>query len=257
MLSWSLGLAAGLWPRAEGPIVALADLLLALPIVLLAMLVLLLAGPSASAVTATLVALSWPAFARIVCAQVLAVRHAPHVEAARALGATEWHVARRHILPATYTLMPAKFVLTVRLALFTEATLAFLGLGDPATKSWGAMLGWAFNDPLLFTRGAWLWCVLPPALSISLAVLATSWLASALDDTTRAWRIGCDVRAIRTERWWHDATTGFEPPGRLQRPVEQPEIVDEIVAPRLAANLHRLDARAQVGHEIFGTYRSI
>jgi peptide/nickel transport system permease protein len=71
--------------------------------------------------------------------------------------------------------------LTVRFALFAEATLAFLGLGDPTARSWGTMLGWAFNDPLIFASGAWTWWVLPPALAIVGAVLATTWL-SADDD---------------------------------------------------------------------------
>jgi peptide/nickel transport system permease protein len=82
------------------------------------------------------------------------------------------------VLPATRPLLPATLTLAVRGALFGEATLAFLGLGDPAAGSWGTMLGWAFNDPLLFARGAWRWWALPPAIAIAVAVVATSWLAS-------------------------------------------------------------------------------
>jgi ABC-type dipeptide/oligopeptide/nickel transport system permease subunit len=182
VLSWALGIAAGLWRWAEAPAMALADLLLALPNLPLAMLVVALAGASVGSLVATLVVLSWPAFARIVRAHVLAVRHAPYVEAARALGATESRVALRHVLPTTLPLLPAKLILTVRLALFTEATLTFLGLGDPGAKSWGTMLGWAFNDPLLFARPAWLWWALPPALAIAAAVVATSWVAQAFVD---------------------------------------------------------------------------
>lgn len=181
LLSWTVGIASGLWSRAEAPLMSVADLLLALPNLPLAMLVIVLSGASVRTVMVTLVVLSWPAFARIVRAQVLTVRAQPFVEAARAIGASELRVATRHVLPATLPLLPAKLILTVRLALFGEASLAFLGLGDPSAKSWGTMLGWAFNDGLLFSRSAWVWWVLPPALCIAAAVVGTSWIASGLE----------------------------------------------------------------------------
>jgi ABC-type dipeptide/oligopeptide/nickel transport system permease subunit len=191
-LAWGVGIAAGLWRRAEGPLVAATDLLLALPSIPLYLLVVSLVGPSQRNVVLTLGLLSWPAFARIVRAQVIAFRSAPFVEAARALGASPLRVALVHVLPGTIGLLPAKLVLIVRFAIFTEATLAFLGLGDPAAKSWGTMLGWAFEYPLLFARGAWAWWVLPPAASIALLVLATSWIATSLETMherkAHAWR---------------------------------------------------------------------
>jgi len=178
VLSWVAGVASGFWSRLDAPITGLADLLLALPGVPLAMLVVTLVGPSLTAVVVTLGALSWPGFARIVRAQVLGLRTRPYVMAGRALGAAELRLAVRHIMPGTLELLPAKIVLTVRFAVFGEATLAFLGLGDPSTPSWGGMLGWAFNDPLLFTRPTWGWLVGPPALLITLTVLATTWLTT-------------------------------------------------------------------------------
>lgn len=181
LLSWVAGVTAGFWPRLDAPVTGLADLLLALPGVPLAMLVVTLVGPSVGAIVATLGALSWPGFARIVRAQVLVVRARPYVTASRALGATDLRLAVWHIVPGTFELLPAKIVLTVRYAVFGEATLAFLGLGDPATPSWGGMLGWAFNDPLLFTRPTWGWLVGPPALLIALTVLATTWIATGVE----------------------------------------------------------------------------
>jgi ABC-type dipeptide/oligopeptide/nickel transport system permease subunit len=180
-LSWTVGIIAGLWQRAEGPLMALTDLFLALPALPLYLLVVTLVGASQQHVALTLGLLSWPAFARIVRAQSITLRSRPYVEAARSLGATPLRLARVHLLPGTMPLLPAKLILTVRFALFAEATLAFLGLGDPAATSWGTMLSWAFRDPLLFSRDAWLWWTGPPALSIALVVLATTWLASDLD----------------------------------------------------------------------------
>lgn len=180
-LSWAVGLMAGTRRWAEAPLMAVTDLLLALPSLPLYLLVVALVGPSQRQVILALGLLSWPAFARVVRSRVLTVRHAPYVEAARALGGGPAHVALRHILPATWYLLPAKLALTVRFALLAEATLAFLGLGDTSAPSWGTTLAWAFADPLLFARGAWTWWALPPAASIVLVVLATTWLATGLE----------------------------------------------------------------------------
>jgi peptide/nickel transport system permease protein len=174
-LAWGAGLAAGLSVRVEGAIMSITDLLLALPGLPLYVLVLSLLGPSQVHVAALLGLLGWPAFARVVRAQVIGVRTAGYVEAVRCLGGSWTRVALRHVLPATLTLLPAHLVLTVRFAVFAEATLAFLGLGDSATQSWGTLLAWAFANPLLFTTRAWTWLVLPPALGIALLVVLASW----------------------------------------------------------------------------------
>ncbi|HEX2193956.1 MAG TPA: ABC transporter permease subunit, partial [Candidatus Limnocylindria bacterium] len=113
-LSWTIGVAAGLWRRAEPPLLAAADLLLALPTLPLYMLIVALAGPGQPTLVVTLGLLTWPAFARIVRAQVLAVRGRLYVEAARALGAGELRRALVHVLPATFALLPANVVATVR-----------------------------------------------------------------------------------------------------------------------------------------------
>ena len=181
-LSWGIGLAAGLWPRGEAILVGVADLLLALPAVPLYLLVMALIGPGQIHLILVLGLLSWPAFARVVRARVIAVRHEAYVDAARALGADALRVAVYHVAPATLELLPAKLVLTVRFAIFAEATLAFLGLDDPSAPSWGTMLGWAFRNPVAFIDGSWTWWVLPPALAIVAAVLSTTWLATGEDD---------------------------------------------------------------------------
>ena len=180
VLAWSVGIAAGLNRLVAPPLMAVTDGLLALPQLPLFLLAVALLGPSQFAVALVLAALGWPAFARLIRAHVQGVRDASFVEAARSLGATRSHIAVVHVLPATLSLLPATLALTVRYALFGEATLAFLGLGDPTVKSWGSMLAWDFGDPLLFARAAWAWRVLPPATAIVLVVLATTWVATGL-----------------------------------------------------------------------------
>ena len=180
-LSWGVGLAAGMSWAAESLLLPLAELLLALPSLPLYLLTVTLVGPSLPHLILALALLSWPAFARIVRSLVLTVRAAPYVEAAQAIGASPTHVLRRHLLPATLDVLPTKLILTVRFAVFTEATLAFLGLSDPTTISCGTMLNHAFDDPLLFSRPVWPWLVLPPAAAIVLLVLGTVGFSQALE----------------------------------------------------------------------------
>ena len=80
---------------------------------------------------------SWPTTARLVRAQTIAVESRPYIERARALGGGHWHVMTRHVLPNVMPLVLAQTTLGISTAILTEATLAFLGLGDPTVVSWG------------------------------------------------------------------------------------------------------------------------
>jgi peptide/nickel transport system permease protein len=159
---------------------AITDLLLALPGLPLYVLILTLVGPSQAHVAVLLGLLSWPAFARVVRAQVITVRTAPYIEAVHCLGGTWIRIALHHVMPATLSLLPANLVLTARFAVFAEATLAFLGLGDSASVSWGTLLGLTFANPLLFTTRAWTWLVLPPAFGIAMLIVLASWAGTRL-----------------------------------------------------------------------------
>ncbi len=179
-LSWVIGLLAGFFRRAEAPLMALTDLLLALPNIPFYLLALTLLGPDRRNLILVLALISWPTFARIIRSVVLQTRSAGYVEASRMLGAPGFHVIRHHLLPATLGVLPTKLVLTVRFAVFAEGTLAFLGLGTNDAISWGMMLNWAFSDPLLFSRPGWPWLVLTPTLVITALVLASVWVSSGI-----------------------------------------------------------------------------
>jgi ABC-type dipeptide/oligopeptide/nickel transport system permease subunit len=181
-LSWAVGLLAGFFRWAEAPLMTATDLLLSLPAIPLYMLVVTLVGPSQTTIAVTLGLLSWPTFAKIVRGRVIDLRRQPFVTGARAVGATEQRILARHIIPGTYSLMSAKLVITLRFALFAEATLAFLGLGDPVVQSWGTMLRWAFASQSLFLTVAWTWWVIPPAVGIAGVVFAAAWLAQSYDE---------------------------------------------------------------------------
>ena len=76
---------------------------------------------------------------------MLTLRERDYVDRSRALGASNWHLMTRHILPNVAPLILANTTLTVPVVILSEATLSFLGLGDPANVSWGKMLDQAFE----------------------------------------------------------------------------------------------------------------
>lgn len=184
VLAWAVGLISGYAPGG-GFIIAASDLLLAIPALPLLVLLVAYGGTGLAYTIIAMALLSWPAFARIVRSQVLSTRERDYVLAARAAGAGSLRVVTRHILPETVPVIVTKFVLTVRWAILIEATLAFLGLTDPGSISWGNMLNHAFRDPLLFTRNAWVWSALPPATAIVIVVLSLALVAQITEPMAR------------------------------------------------------------------------
>jgi peptide/nickel transport system permease protein len=122
---------------------------------------------------------TWPSTARLVRAQALSVKERPYVERARALGASNWHLINRHILPNTMPVIMANTVLIVAVAILSEAALSFLGLGDPFSLSWGQILEQA-NSGAASSNGAW-WWLGAPGLCIVLVVLAFTMIGFAFD----------------------------------------------------------------------------
>jgi peptide/nickel transport system permease protein len=131
-----------------------------------------LLSPSLFVLIAVIGLTSWAGTARVVRAQVLTLKERPFVERARALGASDSYVLRTHVLPNTLPLIFANTVIIVAVAILAEASLAFLGLGDPNSISWGTMLENAFNAGAP-SAGAW-WYVIPPGLCITTLVLAVA-----------------------------------------------------------------------------------
>ena len=105
---------------------------------------------------------------------MLTLKERAFVERARALGATNGHIIRRHILPNALPLIFANTVLIVAVAILAEAGLSFLGLGDPTRISWGTMLENGF-DAAAPSAGAW-WYIVPPGLCITVLVFAIGLL---------------------------------------------------------------------------------
>jgi peptide/nickel transport system permease protein len=176
-----VGIVAGYFGRwTETLLMRLTDWFLVIPFLPLAIVLASLLGRSLVIIIFVIGITSWPSTARIVRAQVLSVKTRPYVERARALGATNWHLTTRHILPNVGPIIFANTVLLVAIAILSETTLSFLGLGDPLSISWGTILEAAFNEGAA-TAGNWWWLV-PPGVAIVLVVLAFTMCGYALDE---------------------------------------------------------------------------
>jgi len=158
----------------------ITDFFLVIPDLALQIVLVAIIGPSLGTIIFVIGALGWTTTARLVRSQTLTVRERKYVMRARAIGAGDAHILRRHILPAVLPLMLANMVLVISLAILSESTLAFLGLGDPTVISWGQMLNFAFGRGAV-SAGAW-WALIPPGMAIVWVVLATTLLGTALED---------------------------------------------------------------------------
>jgi oligopeptide/dipeptide ABC transporter ATP-binding protein len=156
------------------------DFFLVIPDLALQIVIIAIAGPSLLNIILVIGALGWTTTARLVRSQTLSVRERKFVMRARAIGAGDLHILRRHVLPQVLPLMLANMVLVISLAILEESTLAFIGLGDPTLISWGQMLNFAFGRSAM-SAGAW-WALIPPGLAIVWVVLGTTLLGTALEE---------------------------------------------------------------------------
>lgn len=176
-----IGIIAGYFGKlTEEGLMRFTDIFLVIPQLPFMLLIAALAGSSLFNIIVVIGALSWPSTARIVRSQVLTVKERTFIERARAIGASDGHIIRKHVLPNVIPLMFANTILIIAVAILTESTLAFLGLGDPLVISWGSMLHYAFTS-MAMLNGAW-WYFVPPGFCIALVVLGFTFLGYAMDE---------------------------------------------------------------------------
>lgn len=178
-----IGLYAGYYGGwRESSLMGVTNWFLVIPFLPLAIVLSVILTPSLYTVIFVIGITSWPSTARVIRAQVLTVKTRTYVERARALGASDWHMMTRHILPNVGPLIFANAILIVAVAILTETTLSFLGLGpDPQTTiSWGTILEQAFGQGAAYSN--YWWWIVPPGVAIILLVLAFTMIGYALDD---------------------------------------------------------------------------
>jgi len=180
-LGVTLGLIAGFYGGwVEELVMRLADVTLAFPTLLLLIAMVAAFQPSMAVVFATIGVVGWAGIARLVRGQVLVVRQLEYIQAIRALGARDWRIMLRHVLPNVIAPVVIAATLGVAGAIMAEAALSFLGLGvPPPAPSWGSMI--ADGRDLSQLRNA-PWTSVFPGLAIGAAVLGFNLLGDALRD---------------------------------------------------------------------------
>lgn len=182
----TLGLLSGFaGGRVDVGIMTVVDVTLSFPQILLALAFVAALGPSLVTIIVVLGLTGWERYARVVRAEVLALREKDFVEAARAVGVGWWRTLVRHVLPNTFSSVIVMSTLQVAQAILQEAALSFLGVGSGGTHpTWGQMIALGRD----FVTVAW-WLPTFPGLAILLTVLAINLvgdrLRDALDPRTR------------------------------------------------------------------------
>ncbi|WP_058913921.1 glutathione ABC transporter permease GsiD [Entomohabitans teleogrylli] len=174
-----LGLLAGYyegwWDRL---IMRVCDVLFAFPGILLAIAVVAVMGSGMANVIIAVAIFSIPAFARLVRGNTLVLKHQTFIESARSIGASDFTILLRHILPGTVSSIVVFFTMRIGTSIISAASLSFLGLGaQPPTPEWGAMLNEARADMVIAPHVA-----IFPSMAIFITVLAFNLLGDGLRD---------------------------------------------------------------------------
>ena len=163
----------------EAGLMRITDIMLTLPVLPLIIVLAAVVGQGLDKTILVIGLTGWATTARLLRSEVLSVRERVFVLRARAVGLRAPRIMWVHILPVVMPLVVANTVLVTAIAILNEATLAFLGLGDPTIPSWGEMLRNAFESGAA-GRGAF-WYLAPPGLCILFLVLSFTLLGHALN----------------------------------------------------------------------------
>jgi peptide/nickel transport system permease protein len=185
-----IGLAVGIVAGYRGGwvddlLMRVTELFQSVPRFFLVLLIVALFGAGLDNLIYVLALTSWPTLARVARSEVLSVRDRDYVEAARSIGASDGRILLRHVLPNVMPTAMVVIALTGSRIILLEASLSFLGLGDPSVVSWGYLV----SNAQQYLRVAW-WMSVFPGLAIAVAVLGINLMSDALNDVLAAYGRG-------------------------------------------------------------------
>ena len=176
-----VGLVSGYFGgTADAVLMRIADMALSLPFLPFVIVLTGFLGADTRNIVLAVALLLWPNSARVIRSQVLSLRERAYIEAARVTGASQSRILFVHIAP---NILPLSFVyaaIAIGWAIITEASVNFLGFGDPTSVSWGMMLQDAFTSQAL-SRGQYAWFV-PPGICIILIVVAGFFISRGYEE---------------------------------------------------------------------------
>lgn len=181
LLGCTIGMVSGYaGGRLDVLLMRFTDAILVVPSLPLMLVVIAVAGRGLTNIILVIGLLTWTYMARVVRSQVLTVKERQFVMRARAIGVSHLGIMIRHVLPQVLPVIFAEATLDVSYAILSEASLSFLGLGDPTLVSWGSMLNRAFMRGAV-TKGAW-WYLIPPGLALAWVTLGLTLLSNAVQE---------------------------------------------------------------------------
>ena len=179
----TVGVTAGFYGGKIGEVLMrLVDFFMMLPRLPLMIILAAVLGPSIWNIIFVVAIVSWTTTARVVRSQVLSIKERAFVEASRCIGADDFLLMFGEIFPNVVPIIFAQAVLVVTTAIYSEAVLAFLGLGDPTTVSWGMMLHFAFESGVMSRTPNW---IAPPVASIVVLIIGFTFLGTAVSDVLK------------------------------------------------------------------------
>jgi peptide/nickel transport system permease protein len=158
----------------------ITDYFIVIPQIVLMIVVSAVWGPSLNHVIIVIGGLMWTTTARVIRAQVKTLRERVYVQRVVSLGAGTGRIIWRHILPQLGPLLIANAILAITVAIFNETALAFLGLSDPTSVTWGTIMEHAFDRNAIST-GAW-WAIVPAGVAVAVLIMGCYLVGSSIED---------------------------------------------------------------------------
>ncbi len=180
-LGTTIGLTAGfIGGQTDNILMRFTDGMMVLPKLPLIMVLSAILGTSLRNIILVIGFTGWTGTARLVRSQALSIRERPYIERARAIGAGHAYIMYKHVLPNVFSVIFAQTILATSRGILSEASLSFLGLGDPLSVSWGQVLNGAFVNGAV-SVGAW-WYFVPAGMAIVLLVISFTFVGYSFDE---------------------------------------------------------------------------
>lgn len=174
-------LVGGLFDRF---VLRICDIILALPAFVICLLFASYIRPNVINLILIISLLNWQGPLKVIRSKVVIYKENLSIYAARTFGAGKIYILRRHVFPEVFPILIATFIRSAKIAVFMEASLAYLGVVDPSTISWGKMMSNAMGFTYL---DVWKWWLLPVGIALSLLLLSLSYIGHYLENKSNAY----------------------------------------------------------------------